>query len=132
MAEPSDALMPTAPPPVAPEGEGEGGGEEAEGEESLENLPEVSLEIFNVIKSSHAQHGLRHGDYVRYRQYCSRRLHRVRKGVGFLHGKGRYAKRVMEPRSVRDGRFLIGDDTAYNHRLDTEAANFVLRRRAFH
>jgi signal recognition particle subunit SRP68 len=60
-----------------------------------------------VIKSSQAQHGLRHGDYVRYRQYCSRRLHRVRKAVGFLHGKGRYVKKQLEPRMVKDSRFLL-------------------------
>lgn len=75
--------------------------------EAEEVLPEVSLEVFNVIKSSQAQHGLRHGDYVRYRQYCSRRLHRVRKAVGFLHGKGRYVKKQLEPRMVKDSRFLL-------------------------
>ena len=78
---------------------------EEEGEEEV--LPEVSLDIFDDIKSSHAQHGLRHGDYVRYRQYCSRRLHRVRTAVGFLHGKGRYVKKVLEPRMVRESRHLL-------------------------
>ena len=71
---------------------------------------QVSLEIFNVIKSSHAQHGLRHGDYVRYRQYCTRRLHRIRKSVNFIHGtgsKGRFSKRTLEPQMVRNGRHLM-------------------------
>jgi tetratricopeptide (TPR) repeat protein len=78
-------------------------------EVALEDMPEVSLEIFNVVKSSHAQHGLRHGDYVRYRQYCSRRLHRMRKAAGFLHGgtKGRYVKKVLEPHMIKDGRHLM-------------------------
>lgn len=70
----------------------------------------MSLEIFNVIKSSHAQHGLRHGDYVRYRQYCTRRLHRIRKSVNFIHGtgsKGRFSKRTLEPQMVRNGRHLM-------------------------
>ena len=80
---------------------------EADGEETEEELPEVALEIFDEIKSSHAQHGLRHGDYVRYRQYCSRRLHRVRKAVGIQHGKGRYVKKQLEPRMVKDSRFLL-------------------------
>ena len=60
----------------------------AEAEED-EDLPELSLDIFDVIKSAQAQHGLRHGDHARYRQYCSRRLHRIRKGLKFMHGKGR-------------------------------------------
>ena len=42
-----------------------GEGEPAEEPPSLEGMPQLSLEIFNLIKSSHAQHGLRHGDYVR-------------------------------------------------------------------
>ena len=76
-----------------------------EGEEEM--LEEVGLEIFNVIKSGHAQHGLRHGDYVRYRQYCTRRLHRIRTALGFLHGKGRYVIKTLEPRLVRDPRHLM-------------------------
>ena len=84
----------------APEGEGDE-------QEPEEDLPLVSLEIFNTIKSSHALHGLRHGDHQRYRQYCSRRLHRVRKSLGFLHGKGRYQKRALEPRAVREDRHLL-------------------------
>ena len=62
-------------------------------------LGPCTLEIFNVVKSSHALHGLRHGDYVRYRQYCTRRLHRIRKVVGLTHGKGRFIKRQSSERT---------------------------------
>ena len=68
--------------------------------ESMVDLPSVTLEIFNVVKSSHAQHGLRHGDYTRYRQYCSRRLRRIRKTLGMQHGKGRFVRRALEPHMV--------------------------------
>ena len=78
-----------------------------EAEEPLENLPQVSLDIFNVVKTSHAQHGLRHGDYLRYRQYCARRLHRIRKAAGLTHGKGRFAKKPLEPRMIREGKHLM-------------------------
>lgn len=70
-------------------------------------LEEVSLEIFNIIKSSHAQHGLRHGDYSRYRQYCTRRLHRMRKSIGLTHGKGRFKPVGLEPQMVRDVKALM-------------------------
>lgn len=86
------------------------GSVEGDGEEELvplEDLPAVSLEILNVIKTSHAQHGLRHGDYLRYRQYCSRRLHRIRKGASLTHGKGRFTKKPLEPRMIRDARTLM-------------------------
>ena len=72
-----------------------------------EALPELSLDIFDLIKTAQGLHGLRHGDYGRYRQYCSRRLHRLRKTAALTHGKGRYAKRPIEPESVRDARALM-------------------------
>ena len=94
----------------------EGQPEDAAGSEAMdladpaepsEPLPDVSLEIFNVIKSKQAEHGLRHGDHARYRAFCSRRLHRIRKGLGFLHGKGRFVKRALEPSMVREPRHLL-------------------------
>lgn len=77
---------------------------------SLEDLPTLSLEIFNEVKSSHAQHGLRHGDYGRYRQYCTRRLHRIRKSVGFVQTtgtKGRFSKKVLEPHLTKQDKHLL-------------------------
>lgn len=41
---------------------------------------------------------------VLHRQYCSRRLRRIYKGVRFLHGRGRYQKKRLEPDSVKDER----------------------------
>ncbi|XP_059616625.1 signal recognition particle subunit SRP68 [Phlebotomus argentipes] len=38
-----------------------------------------SLEVLRIIKDAQQQHGLRHGDYQRYRGYCSRRVRRLRK-----------------------------------------------------
>uniref|UniRef100_A0A6Q2XYQ8 Signal recognition particle subunit SRP68 n=1 Tax=Esox lucius TaxID=8010 RepID=A0A6Q2XYQ8_ESOLU len=43
-------------------------------------------ELLQIIKDSQQQHGLRHGDYQRYRGYCSRRLRRLRKTLGFKCG----------------------------------------------
>ena len=82
---------------------------QGEGEEDppLEDLAHVSLDIFNQIKTSHAQHGLRHGDYLRYRQYCARRLHRIRKTSGLTHGKGRFVKKPLEARMIREGKHLM-------------------------
>eukprot|EP00316_Scyphosphaera_apsteinii_P020145 CAMPEP_0119310656 /NCGR_PEP_ID=MMETSP1333-20130426/19693_1 /TAXON_ID=418940 /ORGANISM="Scyphosphaera apsteinii, Strain RCC1455" /LENGTH=639 /DNA_ID=CAMNT_0007314875 /DNA_START=35 /DNA_END=1954 /DNA_ORIENTATION=- len=87
----------------------EGGGEDEEDADDLGEveLGEFSLDIFDVIKSAQAQHGLRHGDYARYRLYCARRLHRLRKSLKFTHGKGRFVKRPLLPSVVRDARFLM-------------------------
>ncbi|XP_045772074.1 signal recognition particle subunit SRP68 [Maniola jurtina] len=53
----------------------------------------LSLEIFRVIKDAQQQHGLRHGDYQRYRGYCSRRLRRLRKVLKIPQGDRRHYRR---------------------------------------
>ena len=92
-----------------------------------EDLPDVSLDIFDVSKTAQAQHGLRHGDYGRYRQYCSRRLHRLRKATRMTHGKGRYVKCPLEPNMVREGRHLSSllfcSERAWAHAMEIKRDN---------
>lgn len=49
----------------------------------------LSLKVHEVAKDCQNQNGLRHGDYHQYRQYCTRRLKRVRssRGVRLMFGK---------------------------------------------
>jgi signal recognition particle subunit SRP68 len=63
--------------------------DEAEAVVDVSTLPKLSLCILEVVKTAQAQNGLRHNDHQRYRQYCTRRLRRVRKSVKFTYGKGR-------------------------------------------
>ncbi|XP_066250327.1 signal recognition particle subunit SRP68 [Euwallacea similis] len=51
------------------------------------------LEILKIIKDSQQQHGLRHGDYQRYRGYCSRRISRLRKVLKIPQGDRRHFKK---------------------------------------
>ncbi|GBG29906.1 Signal recognition particle subunit SRP68 [Hondaea fermentalgiana] len=65
----------------------------------------LSLNILEAVKTSQQQNGLRHRDYQRYRQYCTRRLRRLRKNkrVDFkLAGKN--------PREAFQGRELTAED----------------------
>ena len=78
--------------------------------------------MLDIIKSAQAQNGLRHNDYDRYRQYCTRRLARVRHApsVHFTHaaapaggpkagkkgGAGTFVKRELKPSDVTDVRHL--------------------------
>ncbi|KAF4748752.1 signal recognition particle subunit srp68 [Perkinsus olseni] len=63
-----------------------------------EELPSVpahapfSLNILVKVKTMQQQNGLRHQDYHRYRQYCSRRLHRIRKATKLTNGRERFKK----------------------------------------
>lgn len=51
----------------------------------------LSLKVLEIAKDCQNQNGLRHGDYHQYRQYCTRRLKRVRssRDVRFMFGKGK-------------------------------------------
>ncbi|XP_074602027.1 signal recognition particle 68 [Brevipalpus obovatus] len=52
------------------------------------NKDTITFEVLQLIKEAQSQHGLKHGDYHRYRGYCSRRLERIRKSLGFTQSSG--------------------------------------------
>jgi hypothetical protein len=62
-------------PDEVPDAVGEAEDQEMEAE-MLSTPSILSLKLLPLTKSLHAKHGLRHGDYQRYRGYCSRRLAR--------------------------------------------------------
>lgn len=64
-------------------------------EEEEDSAPSkvFTIEILRVIKDLQLQHGLRHGDYQRYRGYCSRRVKRLRKTLNLPQGDKRHFKK---------------------------------------
>ena len=46
----------------------------------------LSLRLLPLIRSLQSKHGLRHGDYQRYRGYCGRRISRLRKVLDLNQG----------------------------------------------
>ncbi|XP_035762221.1 signal recognition particle subunit SRP68, partial [Neolamprologus brichardi] len=68
----------------------------------------LGLEILQIIKESQQQHGLRHGDYQRYRGYCSRRLRRLRKTLGFKMGnRHKFVGKKVTVEMLSDNRYLL-------------------------
>lgn len=66
-----------------------------------------TLEILHIIKEVQQQHGLRHGDYQRYRSYCSRKLRRIRKSLHFIQSsKHRFQGKKVTEDVLTDVRFL--------------------------
>lgn len=60
----------------------------------------LTLKVHEIAKDAQNQNGLRHGDYHQYRQYCTRRLKRVRSSrqVRFMFGKGKsFVQKVGSP-----------------------------------
>lgn len=79
-------------------------------EDNKENLSDggLGLEILQIIKESQQQHGLRHGDYQRYRGYCSRRLRRLRKTLGFKMGnRHKFVGKKVTVEMLSDNRYLL-------------------------
>eukprot|EP00887_Chlorella_sp_A99_P002852 scaffold6.g2852.t1 len=85
-------------------------------------LPVYSVNVLQVVRDAQSIHGLKHSDYQRYRQYCSRRLRRIYKGVKFLHGRGRYQKKKLEPENVKEERHihipLVQAERAWAHAME--------------
>ncbi|XP_060620625.2 signal recognition particle subunit SRP68 [Anolis sagrei] len=97
-----------------------GGGSSASGpEENKENKENekpkpgalgdsLGLEILQIVKESQQQHGLRHGDFQRYRGYCSRRLRRLRKTLNFKMGnRHKFTGKKVTEELLSDNRYLL-------------------------
>ncbi|XP_041364643.1 signal recognition particle subunit SRP68-like [Gigantopelta aegis] len=66
-----------------------------------------TVEVLQIIKEAQQQHGLRHGDYQRYRGYCSRRIRRIRKSLHFPQGsKYKVLPKKIKPEMLTDVRYL--------------------------
>ncbi|KAG8388156.1 hypothetical protein BUALT_Bualt02G0096600 [Buddleja alternifolia] len=68
--------------------------------------PKFSISVLQLLKSAQMQHGLRFGDYARYRRYCTARLRRLYKSLKFTHGRGKYTKRAVTASTETEVRFL--------------------------
>ncbi|KAG6746238.1 hypothetical protein POTOM_050769 [Populus tomentosa] len=68
--------------------------------------PRYSINVLQLLKSAQMQHGLRHGDYARYRRYCTARLRRLYKSLKFTHGRGKYTRRAINESIVTEVRYL--------------------------
>ncbi|XP_076649795.1 signal recognition particle 68 [Halictus rubicundus] len=96
-----------------------------------------SLEILKIIKEAQQQHGLRHGDYQRYRGYCSRRLRRLRKVLKVPQGDRRHFKRKdIIPVMVRDDKFLqvplMMAERAWSYAMQLRQESNTEPRKKFH
>ncbi|KAI9917726.1 hypothetical protein PsorP6_012356 [Peronosclerospora sorghi] len=73
----------------------------------LDKLEVLSIPILETVKAAQLQNGLRHRDFQRYRQYCSRRLRRIRKSVKFTHGKGKqFINKKVDIETATENRLL--------------------------
>uniref|UniRef100_A0AAG5CNY2 Signal recognition particle subunit SRP68 n=1 Tax=Anopheles atroparvus TaxID=41427 RepID=A0AAG5CNY2_ANOAO len=100
-----------------------------------------TVEILRVIKDMQLQHGLRHGDYQRYRGYCSRRVKRLRKTLNLPQGDRRHYKKrdvtlVNLERTDSDERFLhiplMLAERAWSYAMQLRQESNTELRKRFH
>lgn len=72
-----------------------------------ERQEELSVPLTRHVREARSTHGLKHGDYLRYRKYCAKRLRRIYKSTRFLHGRGNYQKRDLLAEDVKESRMLL-------------------------
>ncbi|XP_076027255.1 signal recognition particle subunit SRP68 [Genypterus blacodes] len=97
----------------------------------------LGLEILQIIKESQQQHGLRHGDYQRYRGYCSRRLRRLRKTLGFKMGnRHKFIGKKITVEMLSDSRYLllvlIEAERAWSYAMQLKQEANTEPRKRFH
>ncbi|GAB1602902.1 signal recognition particle subunit SRP68-like [Argonauta hians] len=96
-----------------------------------------TLEILQIIKEAQQQHGLRHGDYQRYRSYCSRRLRRIRKSLHFPQGsKHKVVPKKITTDMLSDIRYLhlplFSAERAWGYFMQLKAEANTEHRKQFH
>lgn len=105
--------------------------------ESLSSTNIFSLEILQIIKEAQQQHGLRHGDFQRYRGYCSRRIKRIRKSLHFPQGdKRRVNPKKINMEVIKDARYiqipLFSAERAWAYGMQLKSEANTEPRKRFH
>lgn len=93
--------------------------------------------VYNIIRDAQQQHGLRHGDYQRYRGYCSRRLRRLRRVLKLPQGDKRHFKRRdVTSTIVKDDKFLqiplMMAERAWSYAMQLRQESNTEPRKKFH
>lgn len=96
-----------------------------------------SIQVLKIIREVQQQHGLRHGDYQRYRGYCSRRLRRLRKVLKVPQGDRRhFKKKDITAQMISDDKFLqvplMMAERAWSYAMQLRQESNTEPRKKFH
>lgn len=96
-----------------------------------------TLELLPVIKDAQQRHGLRHGDYQRYRQYCARRLGRIRHSLHFALGSRHgYKGKKITKEMINSVRYLyiplMNAERVWSYAMELKLLANTEPRKKFH
>ncbi|CAG0912814.1 unnamed protein product, partial [Notodromas monacha] len=105
--------------------------------DQVEEAPVYEVRFLKLIKEAQQQHGLRHGDYQRYRGYCARKIRRVRKALNFVQGdKKHFRKKEVTQDSLHDERYflilLMSAERAWSYAMQLKQEANTEPRKKFH
>ncbi|ORX47499.1 hypothetical protein DM01DRAFT_1385889 [Hesseltinella vesiculosa] len=99
----------------------------------------MSFDLLQLINEARMQYGLRHHDYQRYREHCTRRVHRLRQMLSLTEPNSKKVNKKKElPEQFDDVRYLhlfvyeTERAWAYSMELKQESTNSLDTRKRHH
>ncbi|KAG0083607.1 signal recognition particle subunit srp68 [Podila epicladia] len=92
---------------------------------------QFQLDILSLTNDARNAYGLRRQEYGRYRHHCTQRLHRIRKTLGFTHGKDKsFVSRPITAQTVTDEKYLhlvlFQAERAWGYAMEIKALSVAL------
>ncbi|KAI9237373.1 MAG: hypothetical protein BYD32DRAFT_461617 [Podila humilis] len=92
---------------------------------------QFQLDILSLTNEARNAYGLRRQEYGRYRHHCTQRLHRIRKTLGFTHGKDKtFISRPITAETVTDEKYLhlvlFQAERAWGYAMEIKALSVAL------
>ncbi|KAG9320402.1 hypothetical protein KVV02_005220 [Mortierella alpina] len=90
-----------------------------------------ALDILSLTNEARNAYGLRRQEYGRYRHHCTQRLHRIRKALGFTHGKDKsFIARPITAETITDEKhlhlLLFQAERAWGYAMEIKALSVAL------
>ena len=73
-----------------------------EEENPVELINLGSFDILQNITNSQNQNGFKHGDYNRYRKYCTKKVFKMRHQIKFKYGRNKYVSKDLLTEKVNE------------------------------
>ncbi|KAG0247892.1 signal recognition particle subunit srp68 [Mortierella polycephala] len=100
-------------------------------DQSAGSVAPFVLDILSLTNEARNAYGLRRQEYARYRHHCTQRLHRIRKTLGFTHGKDKsFIDRPIIADTVTDEKhlhlLLFQAERAWGYAMEIKALSVAL------
>jgi len=108
----------------------------SEVEEVVIEKPLLSMNVLEIITEERNMHGLRHQDYQRYRRYCTKKIHNLRKFLKLTQGKKRYQKKEITVDIINNIKhlyvFLFSAERAWSYAMQLKSESIDEPRKHYH